>query len=206
MVREIRIYAEGGGDRADTKTLLRKGFNKFLEPLIDIARSKGISWRFIPCGSRREAFDDFTVAVRTYDDAFVALLVDSEAAVAKSPKAHLESRPDEKVILPDLPDDHFHLMVQSMETWIVADIDILKDFYKHNFASLPKTQDIEQVDRHQLENQLKLATRLTQKGEYQKIRHAAKLLELLRPSVVRQRCRHCDRFFVVVAEKMGSTV
>jgi len=44
MVTEVRIYAEGGGDKKDTRALLREGFSRFLDSLRKMARSKGIRW------------------------------------------------------------------------------------------------------------------------------------------------------------------
>ena len=53
MVKEIRIYIEGGGDDRDTKRQMRQGFSGFLKDLVQIARSKRIKWDIIVCGSRK---------------------------------------------------------------------------------------------------------------------------------------------------------
>jgi hypothetical protein len=36
MVKEIRIYIEGGGDDRDTKRQIRQGFSGFLKDLVQI--------------------------------------------------------------------------------------------------------------------------------------------------------------------------
>ncbi|MBD2692263.1 hypothetical protein [Anabaena catenula] len=43
MVKEIRIYIEGGGDTKSTKKLIKEGFSHFLKPIADIARSHKIN-------------------------------------------------------------------------------------------------------------------------------------------------------------------
>ena len=40
MVKEIRIYIEGGGDKKDTKKAIRIGFSEFLKDLRQIAQKK----------------------------------------------------------------------------------------------------------------------------------------------------------------------
>lgn len=81
MVNEIRIYAEGGGDKADTKARIREGLSVFLDPIRHAAREKRIRWRVIACGGRGQAYDAFVSAVRQHPDAHNILLVDSEGAV-----------------------------------------------------------------------------------------------------------------------------
>jgi len=60
MVKEIRIYIEGGGDKKETKKAIRIGFSEFLKDLRQIAQKKRIRWQIIICGSRQNAFEDFT--------------------------------------------------------------------------------------------------------------------------------------------------
>ncbi|MFN6462169.1 MAG: DUF4276 family protein [Nostoc sp. DedVER02] len=49
------------------------------------------------------------------------------------------------------------------------------------------------------------ATRPTTKGEYQKIKHASKLLELLDVDKVRKASPDCDRLFTTLAAIMGAS-
>lgn len=135
MVKQIRIYVEGGGDKKETKALLRKGFSRFMKDLVQMARSKRIKWNIILCGSRNRTFSDFKNALEDHQDAFNVLLVDSEAAVKKSPWEHLKSRDNWES--PGVDEIHCHLMVQAMEAWFIADMEALKKFY---VKDLKKTQ------------------------------------------------------------------
>jgi hypothetical protein len=206
MVSEIRIYIEGGGDGKNTKALIRQGFRSFLKDLVQIARSKQIKWELILCGSRNNAFRNFKNALEDHPDAFNVLLVDSEASIKKPPWEHLKSR--DNWDLPGVDDIHCHLMVQSMEAWFIADIDTLKKFYGQGFRenSISKNTNVEKIDKDSLEPSLKEATRNTSKGEYQKIQHASKLLELLDVTKVRKAAPKCDRLFTTLAQIMEETI
>ena len=92
MVKEVRIYVEGGGDGSHTKAKVRIGFSGFLKDLITIARSKNIKWQIIACGSRETAKDKFFKAQQDYPDAYNVLLVDSESQVKTAPFRHLSDQ------------------------------------------------------------------------------------------------------------------
>lgn len=81
MVKEVRIYIEGGGDGKNTKALIRQGFSQFFKPLVELERSKKIKWNIIICGSRNNAFEDFKTALKDHQEAFNVLLVDAEGFV-----------------------------------------------------------------------------------------------------------------------------
>lgn len=210
MVSAINIYVEGGGDSKVTKTKLREGFSTFFKELRDIAQSKRIRWNIIACGGRNAAYDDFCVAVRTAPEAFNVLLVDAEGPVKAPTKTsehepwqHLKQRDDWN--RPDGVDDtHCFLMVQSMETWLIADENALKEFYGQGFLenALPDTADIEAVDRKTLIEKLELATAKTQKGKYHKTKHAFDILKNANAKTVRQAAPHCERLFKTLADKM----
>ena len=199
---EIRIYVEGGGDSTDSKAEIRRGLSIFLKDLVSQARSQRIRWNISACGSRQSAYDDFNLAQRTHPDAFNVLLVDSEGPVSSPPWQHLSTRDNWGTN--SLLDDRYHLMVQVMEAWFIADIENLRIFYGSdlNINSIPRRKDVEQIDKMSLFNALVAATRRTQKGEYQKIRHGAKLLGLINPTLVRQAAPHCDRLFQTLSHQM----
>ena len=90
-----------------------------------------------------------------------------------------------------------HLMVQMMETWIVADPDALKAYYGQGFRAntLPRHQNLEEVSKRNIEQALDRATHGTQKEEYHKIKHAKDLLQRIDPMTVREKCPHCERLF-----------
>lgn len=203
MVKEIRIYIEGGGDSNNTKASIRRGFSQFFQELVQLARSKNIKWQIIICGSRNNAFRDFKNALESHPNAFNVLLVDAEAPVNNSPWEHLKIR--DNWIPPEIDNIHCHLMVQTMEAWMIADIDTLKKFYGKGFKenAIPKTSNVEKINKSSLASSLKEATRNTSKGEYQKIKHASKLLEMLDVEKVRQASFHCDRLFKILEEMIA---
>ncbi|MEJ1932322.1 DUF4276 family protein [Nostoc sp. NIES-2111] len=204
MVKEIRIYIEGGGDGKNQKALIRQGFSQFFKPLVEIAKSKKIKWDIIICGSRNNAFRDFQNALKSHPEAFNVLLVDAEALVkVDSPWQHLKFR-DNWDKPSGVDESQCHLMVQSMEAWFIADVETLKKFYGQDFKenAIPKNSNVETVEKDRLEPSLKAATGKTTKGEYQKIKHASKLLELLDVSKIRQASPYCDRLFTTLEAKM----
>ncbi len=203
MVREIRIFVEGGGDGAVTKTRLREGFDGFLRSLKAVAQKRHVHWRVIPCGGRQAAFDSFATAVRTFPHVYSLLLVDSEEAVSGQPHQHLQQR--EPAWDCDVaPSDRYHLMAQAMEAWFVADPDAVAGFYAQGFRpnSLPPTRNVEEVPKVALATSLKMATEKTQKGAYHKIRHASELLKRIDPAKVCDRAKHCQRLFDALGEAL----
>ncbi|MDE0285013.1 MAG: DUF4276 family protein [Gammaproteobacteria bacterium] len=196
----IAIYMEGGGKGRDTKTALRQGMDGFLNPIKEAIRSKSWRWKLVPCGSRDEAFRNFKHAVLNDDNRIIILLVDAEDPVKTSVREHLKSR--DRWELDFTTDDDVHLMIQTMETWIVADIAALADYYGQNFqqSALPSTSALEAISKREITRALKLATKATLKREYHKIRHASDLLKRIDSSKVRQRCQSCERLFNTVLQ------
>ena len=95
-----------------------------------------------------------------------------------------------------------------MEAWFIADLETLKKFYGQGFKenAIPKNANVETIAKDNLESTLKTATANTTKGEYHKIKHAYKLLELLDVDKVCQASPYCDRLFTTLTAKMaGST-
>ncbi|MBD2577546.1 DUF4276 family protein [Oscillatoria sp. FACHB-1406] len=199
MVSEIRIYVEGGGDGKDTKARVREGFSKFLSEFKKIARAKKIGFTIIACGRRNSAHRDFLNALSTHPDAFNLLLVDPEAPVkVKSPKQHLINR--DSWNLSGIEDDCIHLMVQVVESWLVADVDTLAKYYGQGFqkSSIPENSNVEEISKEQIESCLKRATQKTQKKAYHKINHCPEILGMLNTQKVRSKAPYCDRLFVTL--------
>ena len=114
----VAIIMEGGGERASGRATIRQGMDQFLAPVKQLARERAMRWKLTPWGSRSDAYRRFRTAVRDQEADVVILLVDSEGPVHAAPKRHLADRDGWN---PDFAGDNVvHLMVQSMETWIVA--------------------------------------------------------------------------------------
>ena len=195
----IKIFVEGGGDGRNGRAAIRNGMNGFLKAVKEAAdRKRNIKWRLTACGGRNEAFGKFIREIERPTSDFVVLLVDSEGPVCKPPRLHLKER--DHWDLQGVGEDHIHLMIQMMETWIIADVNTLAKFYGNNFrqSALPRATNLENTQKRDVERALAHATRGTTKGEYQKIKHAKELLERLDPKVVGERCPSCERLFNVL--------
>lgn len=191
---------EGGGDGRDSKAALRQGVDLFLTPLKDAVPAKSWRWRLACSGGRDVAFDGFRNALQNGDDAIVALLVDAEAPVNGAAREHLQAR--DGWDLGFASDRIVHLMVQTMEAWIVADPDALADYYGQSFRknALPQTRNLETVAKVTLAASLERATKATKKGAYYKIRHASDLLKRINREKVQKRCPACARMFEALGE------
>lgn len=203
MVKEIHVYIEGGGNQKDTKTYLRQGFSEFLGRVIETIREQHIRWKIKLSGSRGEAYEDFSEALKSRPDVFNVLLVDSEGPVNDKPYKHLNDR--DGWSLSEEQNANCHLMVEMMESWFIADIGALIKFYRQGFNShaIPRNPNVELISKAELEDALKRATIHTIKGEYHKIKHGSQILKLVDPSKVRSSAPHCDRLFTTLAEKIG---
>jgi len=138
------------------------------------------------------------------------MLVDSEEAVAAEDAwQHLNSRVGDNWRRPNgAESDQAHLMVQSMESWFLADQQALADYYGKGFLSnsLPRQADVEKISKVEVFRVLRHVTKPTKKGEYHKTRHGFELLAEIDPKRVRKASHHADRMFVVLQRKTSPTL
>ena len=188
----VQIYVEGGGSSKALKTACRRGFRKFIE---NAGLTGPMPPKVVACGSRGNAYQSFQKA-HTSGNVDAMLLVDAEGPVtAAGSWQHLKTsdnwnRPN------GTTDDQCHLMVQVMESWFLADADVLASFYGQNFRSqdLMANPDIERVSKQDALGRLAQATRNTKKGSYKKGADSYQILEKLDPDKVRKASAHADRF------------
>ena len=201
---EVVIYMEGGGSGSANKGALRQGMDRFLDELKKLAKKQSWRWNLVCCGARGEAFRDFKDARNHAYDATVLLLVDAEGPVAGAHRRHLAVQ--DRWDLQGVYDDDVHLMIQTMETWIVADPGALADYYGQGFRAnaLPNAPNLETVAKADVAQALKRATESTKKGAYHKTRHASDLLKRIDARKVRQRCPGCDQLFRVLRQAMAT--
>jgi hypothetical protein len=195
---KILIYVEGGY-QGSTKAACRLAFRTFFEKIIPSR-----FFQVIASGDRAKAYRDFCVAVIQHPDHYVVLLVDSEEAVVAGPWQHLATRRGDRWHRPHgVTDDQAHLMVQVMESWFLADRQVLIAYYGQGFLanSLPGHANIEQIPKRDVLRLLKHASRQTPKKEYHKTRHAFHLLEQIDPQRVRVASHHADRLLTVLARE-----
>jgi hypothetical protein len=211
----IRIFVEGGGDSETTRSKLRKGFGVFLQPLVELVRQhkQTVTWRgIVACGPRKAAYDDFCTAVKQYPDDLNILLVDAEEALSANASdskrrnwEHLKRRQGDQWDCPKgVEDDQCFLMIQCMETWLIADRAALKKYYGQGFneKALPASNQLEAVAKERVASSLKQATAKTQKGEYHKINHAFEILERVNVDAVRKALPECDRLFTELEQRI----
>jgi hypothetical protein len=211
MVKSIAIYVEGGGDTAQTLAPFRTGMSAFLKPVVDVVRQKGILWRVIPCGGRKQAYDAFVDALQKEPEVFNVLLVDSEdpIAITVSPWKHLLNRKDDGWTQPPGTDDtRCQMMVACMEAWFLADPAGLKKHYGDNLneKALPPASQAETRSKDDINDALEKATKPTPAREYKKIRDGAKLLAKVDPAEVRKHCKWCERLFQSLGKAIGATI
>lgn len=200
----VAIYMEGGGEGRNSQAALRRGMDGFLRRLKDAARARAWRWRIVCCGPRSEALRGFRQAVTRGDDEVTVLLVDAEEPVQRPCREHLRHRDGWDLAFAE--DDAVHLMVQTMETWIVADPAGLAVYYGRSFSenALPNRANLETEPKAAIERALNRATERSKKGRYHKIRHASELLQRIDADRVQERCPHCRRLFDVVGRKIDA--
>jgi hypothetical protein len=194
VVKKIRIYIEGGGSGLGSRSI-REGFSRFFA-------NRRV--HVVVCGSRSQAFEDFKLALKKEPDAVNLLLVDSERSVSAEPWLHLRNC-DRWEKPSGATSAHCHLMVQTVESWLVADPDTLVSFYGKAFLrkALPSNVDIEAVPKADVMKALDHATSPTQKGKYHKITHCSKLLAQIDKEKVRRRAKHCDRLLRTLEQHLS---
>ena len=185
-----RLFVEGGGSTKDLNRACRTGFSRFIEN----AGAKGRMPKIVVCGSRGNAYNDFRRALAGKENAM--MLVDSEEPVtAQGPWEHLRAsdnwdRPS------GASDGQRHLMVQTMESWFLADPETLEEYFGSGFqaSSLPQNPNVEQIPKQDVLDRLSRAARNTPKSTYNKGVQSYEILEKLDPAKVRQASHYADRF------------
>lgn len=196
----VTIFFEGGGDKEATQSKCREGLSKYCAKL----KTKASRLKVVAGGGREQTFDKFRrAALESRADEVSVLLVDSEGPVtASTPVEHLHVRDGWNFAA--LLNYKVFLMVQTMESWFLADRDTLAAFYDGGFLanSLPgSSTNIEIIRKDDVETTLKKATRKTNtKGEYHKINHGAALLALIDPKKVEDTSPHAASFHKFLRE------
>ena len=199
----VTIFMEGGGPRGASRDRLRRGMEVFLRELREAARAHSWRWQLTCCGDRGRAFNKFKAASDQGEPGLLILLVDSEDPVtAATARCHLQQR--DKWPLECASDHQVHLMVQTMETWIVADRQALAEYFGEGFAldALPK-ENLEAVSKDDIAAALRKAVRSTKGRTYRKLRDGSALLRRIDAETVRQHCPACRRLFDTLAKEIG---
>lgn len=116
----ITVYVEGaGGKNSDLSIPLRKAFGK----LAEASGLKGTLPKFVACGSGVNAYKYFCNHIRKRSPGHALLLVDAEELPVQMARwQHVRERNEERMA--EQPagttEDDLHLMVVTMETWLLA--------------------------------------------------------------------------------------
>lgn len=190
MVTEIRVYFEG-----DER--LKPGFNVFFSFIRKQAWQKQCEFRLVATGGSPD--QDFGKAIRSHPHAWNILLKDSEGPDWQKRSAALC---EEK----GWNEGSVFWMVEMMESWFHADKDALAAFYGRDFNrdALKANRNVEEISKKDLRDGLSAATRKTGKGNYfdHKASHAAELLSLIKPDMVKKWAPNCRRLFETVLAKL----
>jgi hypothetical protein len=127
----VYIEGEGGGRTASKRKYLggefRKAWKEFLKPIAEHAARNGVNrFRCIPGRGGQSTIELFARPLPPQEGALRVLLIDSEGPVndVSRPWAALRQKPPEGV-----DDGNCYLMVQCLETWLLADVEGLRRYY-----------------------------------------------------------------------------
>jgi hypothetical protein len=198
-----QVFVEGGGEGHDLKTECRRAFTQLLQR----AGCGGRMPRIVACGPRTAALDAFVDALASTEAKdHLFLLIDAEGpVVGADPWAHVARRQKDGWTRPEgaLP-GHLHLMVQTTEAWLLADVDGLQGHFGRRFErpALPAGRSIESLSKPELDGLLARAFR--ELGGYQKGRHCFPPLAALDPARIRAASPWAERFFTVLAAGLSA--
>ena len=182
------LYVEGGGDGRSLRARFREGWREFLR---SAGAARGV--KIVRGGGRDQTFGRFAKAVTDAGPgAAVLLLVDSEDPVAAGHTVweHLAAR-DHWTPPGGAGDDQAFLMVQVMETWLLADRDALRAYFGAGFRenAIRAWPDLEDVPKEMVFAALERATGSCSK-RYAKGRISFELLAQIDPARVEAACPH----------------
>jgi hypothetical protein len=184
-----KIYAEGGGDGPLLDTLFRQAWSEFFKAAGLSGRMPGV----VRGQGRTQTFDMFKTAIQAAKAGVIPmLLVDAEDTVqaGHSVWQHLKARDGWDQPAGAAVDQAF-LMVRIMETWFVADRNLLVSYFGADFRPhhLPKWPHLEDVAKPTLLAALARATAGCTKP-YSKGKVSFELLGQVDPSLVESACPH----------------
>ncbi len=193
MVR-VRLIIEGGGEGRRQSGSFRAAWRNFFQ-------SAGLTinrLNVVRGGSRNQAFDRFLSALRDAEaDELPILLVDSEGPVVSGRSAwehlHVQDGWDRPS---GTSDQYAFLMVQTMETWLLADRATLRNYFGAAFREnrLPSQYNLEGVAKETILQSLERATADCNK-QYAKGTVSFEILGRINPDAVSHRCPHAKAMF-----------
>jgi hypothetical protein len=193
---KVKLYVEGG--RSSDAALRQAIHSLFAHDFSGRLPSSKAS------GSREDAFKDFRSALKKAKPGeYPILLVDSESPVNRqTPWQHLKKH-DGWAKPAGADDEQSQLMVQCMETWLVADRAALKKFFGKDFkeSCLPDNNKLEAVSKKAVQKSLVEATQSC-KTKYRKGQTSFELLGQLDPAALKS-LPHFQRLYETLDAKLS---
>lgn len=183
----FKLYVEGGGEGALLDSQFRMGWRQFFEA----AGLKGKMPRVVRGGTRSETFRMFATEVANPEGVEVPILVvDSEGPLAEGHSIwqHLTARDKWKRPL-GAGENQAFLMVQVMETWLIADRAMLQSYFGPSFRekAIRNWPCLEAVPKKTVLRALQHATAACPK-RYAKGKVSFELLGKVKPKLVEEAC------------------
>ena len=188
-----KIYIEGGGEGRDLDIRFREAWTKFF-------KSAGLSDRMprpVRGKGRANTFDLFSTALRNSQVAEMPLLLlDSADSVTQGHSVWERLKVRDGWDKPDKATDGYaYLMVQVMETWLLADLDALRAYFGNDFkpTKIPAWTDLEAQSKQNILDALDKATVGCGAKRYAKGKISFEVLGRINPESVKQKCPHARR-------------
>jgi len=163
----VNLYVEGHKD-------LGKGFRSLFREYRLAFQKRDINFRVILCYGIAETRSDWSKAKAKQPNDVHLLLIDSDGPPPKIRR-----------------DDEF-FMVQEMESWFLAQPEVLAKYFRQDFnAAAIHGRPVEDIPDPV--SVLQLAVKNTKTGRYLKVKHGAELLERISLATVREKAPNCDR-------------
>ena len=158
------IYIEGGAIGANSKYLNTKCQEAF-HKLMDKMGFTGRKPHLVACGGRQNVYDRFCTKLKMAPAEYIAIWIDSEEPMQDTEKAWQHLAAVTTVGSWTKPtgadDDQVLFMTTCMETWIATDRNTLISHYGKALQEkhLPSLNNLENLGRHTVQNQLTQATK-----------------------------------------------
>lgn len=198
----IKIYIEGEGEGKDMDIRFREAWTRFF-------KSAGLTGRMpkpIRGKGRAHTFDLFSTAIQNGQiDTMPLLLLDSEEKMISDQGVwqHLKAldgweKPTKST------ENHAYLMVQVMETWFLADLPALQNYFgsKFKISKIPAWTDLESQPKQSVFGALSKATSACNEKRYAKGKISFEILGKINPILVQQKCSQAKRLFDFLATKI----
>ncbi|HOZ62659.1 MAG TPA: DUF4276 family protein [Smithellaceae bacterium] len=197
----IKIYIEGGGEGKDLDSRFREAWSKFFKA----AGLSGQMPRPVRGKGRLNTHDLFVTAFNARKaDELPLLLLDSEEALQDGHTVwqHLKARDNMEKPL-QATEEHVYLMVQVMETWLLADPDALRRYFgsKCKIEKIPAWMNLEVIDKQRIFDTLQQITADCGVKVYAKGKVSFELLGTISPEKVKEKCPNAKRLLDFLAAK-----